>query len=298
MVGLGYTADGYTSNVEVIDLSSSSTACPPFPAYPLAVYGAVGGLGFSEIPHFAGGFNGASRTNYVYYFQGSWKYSGAMGMAREFGAIASFPYSQTDKRFFVAGGFGLNKAEIAYSGGWGATADIPVTVNFHCVVSFNSTTFLLIGGYQNGTTSSKDTYFYNAPANAWSEGPKLKYGRQGHSCARIRSSLDVHGYDLVVVGGTNGTSMASTEIFDFDNSVWRSGPNLPLGVSFASLVEDRAGGVILLAGYSGMTKDHHHFFAKQWRRNFFLSCLHFVEPLWSKLNQFLALPFKPILLSF
>ena len=71
-----------------------------------------------------------------------------MGMAREFGAIASFPYSQTDKRFFVAGGFGLNKAEIAYSGGWGATADIPVTVNFHCVVSFNSTTFLLIGGYQ------------------------------------------------------------------------------------------------------------------------------------------------------
>ena len=35
MVGLGYTADGYTSNVEVIDLSSSSTACPPFPAYPL-----------------------------------------------------------------------------------------------------------------------------------------------------------------------------------------------------------------------------------------------------------------------
>ena len=65
--------------------------------------------------------------------------------------------------------------------------------------------------------------------------------------------------------------MASTEIFDFDNSVWRSGPNLPLGVSFASLVEDRAGGVILLAGYSGMTKDHHHFFCKTMaKKNFFV----------------------------
>jgi hypothetical protein len=36
----------------------------------------------------------------------------------------------------------------------------------------------------------------------------------GHSCARILSSGSSHGYDLIVVGGTNGSSMASVEIFD------------------------------------------------------------------------------------
>jgi len=54
-----------------------------------------------------------------------------------------------------------------------------------------------------------------------------------------------------VVGGTNGTSMRSVEIFDMSDMVWKSGPSLPVGLSFSSLVEDRAGGVVLVGGFSG-----------------------------------------------
>jgi hypothetical protein len=77
---------------------------------------------------------------------------------------------------------------------------------------------------------------------------------EGHSCARIKSSSDTHGYDIIVVAGTNDSPMSSVEILDLDNSVWRAGPELPIGVSFSSLVEDRAGGVVLVGGYSGKTK--------------------------------------------
>ena len=40
--------------------------------------------------------------------------------------------------------------------------------------------------------------------------------------------------------------MRSVEIFDMMDSVWRSGPSLPVGVTFSCLVEDRAGGVVLV----------------------------------------------------
>ena len=73
----------------------------------------------------------------------------------------------------------------------------------------------------------------------------------GHSCARIKSTSDTHGYDVIVVGGTNGSPMTSVEILDLDESVWKLGPDLPIGVSFSALIEDKAGGVVLVGGYSG-----------------------------------------------
>ena len=53
--------------------------------------------------------------------------------------------------------------------------------------------------------------------------------------------------------------MRSVEIFDMMDSVWRSGPSLPVGVTFSSLVEDRAGGVVLVGGYSGKETDFFKF---------------------------------------
>jgi hypothetical protein len=44
--------------------------------------------------------------------------------------------------------------------------------------------------------------------------------------------------------------MKSVEILDEGSNVWRNGPDLPFGISQASLVEDPTGGVILVGGSS------------------------------------------------
>ncbi len=44
--------------------------------------------------------------------------------------------------------------------------------------------------------------------------------------------------------------MQSVEIFDEETNQWRMGPELPFGVGDTTLVEDPAGGVILVGGIS------------------------------------------------
>ena len=65
--------------------------------------------------------------------------------------MASFPSTTTSARLIVTGGFnpGQLKAAEVYdvNGRWQPIPEIPVTANYHCIVPFNATTFLLIGGY-------------------------------------------------------------------------------------------------------------------------------------------------------
>jgi len=62
---------------------------------------------------------------------------------------------------------------------------LPVSISHHCSVLVNSTTVLIIGGYQNDATSP-NTYVFNADNEIWTEGPPLKHPRSWHSCGRIR----------------------------------------------------------------------------------------------------------------
>jgi hypothetical protein len=60
-------------SVEIIDLESPLTSCQPLPNYPNKVYGAIGGLGFSEEPLICGGYPNFS---YCYSYQNNgWKES-------------------------------------------------------------------------------------------------------------------------------------------------------------------------------------------------------------------------------
>jgi hypothetical protein len=70
---------------------------------------------------------------------------------------------------------------------WNQTmfADLPTTIDFHCMVKINNTMMLQIGGTIDfsyaGTT--ENTYFFDIIQNKWIAGPKLNDGRTEHSCA-------------------------------------------------------------------------------------------------------------------
>ncbi len=76
----------------------------------------------------------------------------------------------------------------------------------------------------------------------------LTTGRSKHSCGRVRRDSFSNYYSAIAVGGMVATQLKSTEILDDPAGTWRSGPSLPVGISSAALVEDNAGGVILIGG--------------------------------------------------
>ena len=78
-------------------------------------------------------------------------------------------------------------------------------------------------------------------------GPVLATGRSKHSCGRVQRDNSIY-YGVIVVGGIVSTQLTSTEILEDPAGTWRAGPSLPVGISSATLVEDNAGGVILIGG--------------------------------------------------
>ena len=107
-----------------------------------------------------------------------WKSAESMTFARKRAAVST----SMSQKLFVTGGYlsvdALDTAEILTDKGWGVMSSPPVSG--HCSVAVNATTVMVIGGWQNRTASSA-TYFFNADKNTWTDGPKLKQARQGHS---------------------------------------------------------------------------------------------------------------------
>lgn len=121
------------------------------------------------------------------------------------------------------------------------------------MVLLNSTTAFLIGGQQQYEHVKPNSYLLNTAANSkeWIQGPSLKQGRNDHSCGRIRKDASNIEFSTIVVGGyDDGKILKSVEILDDGANEWRSGPDLPFGIRYASLVEDPSGGVILVGGSS------------------------------------------------
>jgi hypothetical protein len=146
----------------------------------------------------------------------------------------------------------LSEVDILTKDGWEAIEpSLPVTSYASCMVLLNSTTAFLIGGRQQEVVYSPNSYLLNTAANSpeWVQGPTLNYGRSFHSCAGIRTGSQSK-FSIIVAGGYNGTYMTSVEILDDGADEWRNGPDLPKGIYLASMVEDPAGGVILIGGRS------------------------------------------------
>jgi hypothetical protein len=128
---------------------------------------------------------------------------------------------------------------------------LPVIINGHCLVTVNSTTVMVIGGWQNGQYSGK-TFYFTFGEESWTEGPELKNTRRSHSCGKIRRNNESQEMSIIVAGGYIGGSsrLSSVEILDEGSNEWQTGPELPFGIDLSQMVDDLNGGVVLIGGES------------------------------------------------
>ena len=78
----------------------------------------------------------------------------------------------------------------------------------------------------------------------------MNEGRIGLSCSKIKNP-STGNYDVIIVGGFNTTfngAFYSTLILDMETLEWRYGPELPIKLYGAQMVEHYKGGVVLIGG--------------------------------------------------
>ncbi len=250
------TCGGYSNSdtCEVINLASSASTCQNPPNFPATVYKAIGGLGFKQNPILCGGYQNDARSNKCHSLKNNeWVSSANMNSVR----IEAAALQLQDSQLLVTGGYdgsvsNLNSAEMLTEEGWESNIpSLPVIVLAHCMVTVNSTTVMVIGGYQNAQDYSGKTFYFTFGEESWTEGPELKNKRGFHSCGKIRRNKESQEMSIIVAGGYDGSSyLSSVEILDEGSNEWQTGPELPLGIDESQMVEDQNGGVVLIGGYS------------------------------------------------
>jgi hypothetical protein len=242
---------------EILDLNSSATTCRNPPNFPATVYGSFGGLGLSKNPMVCGGLQNGDYafSNRCYILENNeWVSSAGMTSIRAFAAAAQL----RDGKLLVTGGYNsstdLNSAEVLTEEGWESSIPpLPVTIFYHCMVAVNSTTVMVIGGFQDGYESRK-TYYFTFGEESWTDGPELKTKRVYTSCGRIRKDQESQEMSIIVAGGYDGLSIKpSVEILKEGSNEWQTGPELPLSIVWSQMVEDPNGGVVLIGGESKAT---------------------------------------------
>jgi hypothetical protein len=135
--------------------------------------------------------------------------------------------------------------------GWESNIpSLPVTIYGHCMVTVNSTTVMVIGGYQNGQISGK-TFYFTLGEESWTEGPELKNKRWYHSCGKIKRNKESQEMSIIVAAGYDGSSrLSSVEILHEGSNEWQTGPEHPSEIVGSQMVEDQNGGVVLIGGRS------------------------------------------------
>jgi hypothetical protein len=218
----GYHPD--IDTCEVINLGSSVMTCKKPPNFPATIFGSIGGLDFKNKPIICGGIQNGDFSNRCYSLNNNvWVSTVSMNSARRNAAAVQLQ----DGRILVTGGNNgayLKSAEMLTEQGWDSKIpSLPVTIAVHCVVAVNSTTVMVIGGYQNNRVSGR-TFYFTFGEETWTDGPELKYKRIEHSCGRVLRNKDSQEMSIIVASGDDGESpLSSVEILDEQSNEWLTG---------------------------------------------------------------------------
>ena len=147
-----------------------------------------------------------------------------------------------EDKFFVVGGEDANcynyvnsSSEIITIDSVISGPDLPFYISYHSMILFDENTIFLIGGHQSEGSgperrieTSNKTWILN-PKNDFSicEGPALKIGRRGHSCAILKRDGKTF---ILVAGGEDidNKVLDSVEMLDpLSNEGWFEGLKLP-----------------------------------------------------------------------
>ena len=198
----------------------ASTTCQSLPAYPFATEIATGAFVNSKLVICGGTFDTIGRCYSLSQNEAAWKSSGNLIAPRKGAASAA-----VNNTLVIFGGYYTtliqSTEEIDVETGT-ATAgpNMPLAVKFHCAVTLNTTTVLIIGGF-DGSSYFGSTYFYNVNVKSFTSGPSLTVARGYHGCSILTTGTERF---VVVTGGFNGVKLDSTEVMDLNQpTMWQTG---------------------------------------------------------------------------
>jgi N-acetylneuraminic acid mutarotase len=168
--------------------------CDNLPDLPFGINFATGQLYNRKLPIICGGYGSSYHCECHSLKDGAWQSMQSLNECRD--ALASAIFSNPnnndeDDILLITGGNDgskvLSTVESFDGNVWNQTmfADLPTTIEYHCLVKINNTMLLQIGGTIDNTSpgTTDKTYFFNIVQNKWIPGPKLNTGRIYHSCA-------------------------------------------------------------------------------------------------------------------
>ena len=205
---------GPGQNTEILDMEDPFFACPTVELFPVKMYRGVGAL-VKETPFICGGhFNQARYTScYTLEDNGRWKEDKVASLNTPKNYAASL--TMNDKLVVAGGQYGslLKAIELVSPNTISMTLpyELPVGLASSCAASWNSDTFILIGGGKpNYNVYEERTYFIDMGNNTVINGPSLQIGRQNLAC----QEMIVNGSSFIVAAGGIGVTgrLRSTEV--------------------------------------------------------------------------------------
>ena len=210
------TGSGYDNgrNTEILDMEDPFFACPTVELFPVKMYRGVGAL-VKETPFICGGhFNQARYTScYTLEDNGRWKEDKVASLNTPKNYAASL--TMNDKLVVAGGQYGslLKAIELVSPNTISMTLpyELPVALStYPCAASWNSDTFMLVGGRSAQYSYEERTYFIDMGNNTVINGPNLQIGRIYQAC----QEMIVNDSSFIVVAGgwTENGSTNSTEV--------------------------------------------------------------------------------------
>ena len=245
LVTSGYQTFGFFKETQIIDLDYNSQVCQDGIPYPLEVYGAVGGL-VGEKPVVCGGL---PENSDCYILDEKWTRITVIS-----GRYHAASVQLASGVWITGGNPGPNpptkSSEIILEDGLSVLdgIDLPMPLTGHCIVAINSTTLMLIGGY-DGDTFRNDTYFLEF--GLWRKGPDLQIARDTHTCGIIQDTETFEEYLVVAGGSTSYDTLDSVEVLSLKNGKeFFEGLRMPNSLARHNMVRYNDS-LLAIGGYDG-----------------------------------------------
>jgi len=236
LITSGHPRSDATRSTEVVNLEKD-LRCPQFNNYPLEVSTAFG-FSLADSPVVCGGyfFDGDHHSeNRCYRFQNNkWSLFATMTDRRAYAAAITYR-----NKIHIFGGYDypystLKSTEtIDQEGKATVSVDLPIPLESHSISAVNSTTSFISGGFTDGNSYSKKTWYYDHATMNFHPGPDLREGRYGHA-----SSVITYGkMEIIVITGGKGDgyeTLDSTELLIDEE--WQQGPPMPKKIKGHSMI--------------------------------------------------------------
>ena len=260
----------YLTSVEVVNLDETypDLICNNLQDLPQGIQGATGQLFQGSRPIICGGIKAERYVDACDCFElksGRWVPIASLSECRQYAPSLNLLF-QNEEWLIITGGTDTsselkNSVEAFDGNSWSLekVSPLPISISGHCMVRVNESTLLSIGGFENNTGYSNNTYFYYSNSNSWNEGPKLNVQRTGAVCGLfnwVNRDTNQNERVVVVAGGFNNEVqyMSSVELlfleeFESTQDGWEMGPNLPRATGYSTMTEYN-NSVILVGGLS------------------------------------------------